>query len=117
MEALIFFIESFIAKNRQEHWLSLASGKWRKFSTKIDKIDNHLNERCDCIKKNIAENFDCMINIKGVKSGFYFDRFSFNELLSPATFDRIHDDSILICPKEKVAFYFHHDGWMWYCSL
>ncbi|WES69443.1 hypothetical protein [Superficieibacter sp. HKU1] len=117
MEVLIFFIESFIAQNRREHWMSLASGKWVKFYSKIDKIDNHLNERCDCIKKNIVENFERIVETKNIKSGFYFDRFSYNELLSPIAFDKIHEDSILVCPKEKVAFYFHHDGWMWYCSL
>lgn len=115
MENLIFFIKYFVVKNRQAHWLSLTSGKWDKFPLKIDKIEKHLNERCVLIEKNISEEFSHFIDKKNIRHGFYFDRYLCNERLSPVTFEQIHDDSILVCPDSKVAFYFHHDGWMWYC--
>ncbi len=64
MENLIFFIKHFIVKNRQAHWLSLTSGKWDKFSAKIDKIEKHLNERCILIENNVSEEFVNLINKK-----------------------------------------------------
>lgn len=117
MEALNFFIEKFITKNRQERWSSLASGKWDKFASKIDKINEHLNERCVCIKYNIQEEFESIVIKNRLKRGFFFDRYTFNEELSPVLFDHVHDDSILIFPDEEIALLFHHDGWMWYCTL
>ncbi|HEB1789516.1 hypothetical protein [Escherichia albertii] len=117
MENLIFFIKHFIVKNRQAHWLSLTSGKWDKFSAKIDKIEKHLNERCILIENNVSEEFVNLINKKNINHGFYFDRYLYNERFSPVTFEQMHDDSIFVCPDAKVTFYFHHDGWMWYCCI
>ncbi|EMD6373083.1 TPA: hypothetical protein ACYSAQ_000303 [Morganella morganii] len=117
MENLKFFIENFIAKNRQEHWLSLVSGKWEKFASKIDRIERHLNEKCIFIDSNIPKEFHAIISKKNIKHGFYFDRYFFNQRLSPVIFEEIHDDSILVCTENKIAFYFHHEGWMWYCCV
>ncbi|EDN7242986.1 hypothetical protein GJ200_19660 [Salmonella enterica subsp. enterica] len=117
MENLIFFIEKFIVKNRQAHWLSLSSGKWEKFSSKIDKMGKHLNERCILIEKNVSKEFGALIDKKNIRHGFYFDRYLCNERFSPVTFEQMHDDSILVCPDTNVAFYFHHEGWMWYCCI
>ncbi len=117
MDHLLFFIENFISKNRQERWVLLSSGAWGKCSSKLDKIADHLNDHCYRFEKNITTEFDNIINNKNIKDGFYFDRFCFDKLLSPITFDDLYEDSILICPKENISFYFHHDGWMWYCCI
>lgn len=75
MEALNFFIEKFITKNRQERWSSLVSGTWDKFSSKIDKINEHLNECCVCIKYNIQEEFESIVIKNRLKRGYFFDRY------------------------------------------
>lgn len=106
MSPLEFFIENFVAKNRQERWQFLINGKWEKFARKIKELDTHLNNNCIKIENNAYEKFNDIIKEYTIRSGYYYDAYS-NELeMSPISLDNIHNDSLLICPQKKIAFFF-----------
>lgn len=117
MNPLNFFIDNFISKNRKERWQYLANGKWEKFADKIKDLDKHLNSNCDRIDNNALEKFKEIIKKYNIKSGYYYDFYSNKLELRVDDFHDIRDDSLLICPDKKIAFFFHHDGWIWFCKI
>lgn len=117
MNPLNFFIKNFISKNRQERWQFLANGKWDKFAHKIKELDKHLNDNCIIIDNNAYDKFNDIIKEYAIKSGYYYDAYSNGLEMSNINLDNIHIDSLLICPQKKIAFFFHHDGWIWLCKI
>ena len=62
-------------------------------------------------------NFKEIIKKYNIKSGYYYDFYSNKLELRVDDFHDIRDDSLLICLDKKIAFFFHHDGWIWFCKI
>ena len=116
MDLLLLFIKEFVVKNKQERLSHFAKSNWDRFATELDKLEICLNEKCICINSNIVNEFNKIVSHKNIKSGIYFDSYSKGNEMFPVDFSKIHDSSLLICPRERIAFFFHHEGWMWICD-
>ncbi|MWN90692.1 hypothetical protein GQ597_08260 [Gilliamella sp. Pra-s65] len=91
--------------------------KWKKFSSNIKHLDNHLNHYCVKIDNNTFEAFNQIVKHYSIKSGYYYDANTKGIEISTTCLDCICDDSLLICTDNNIAFYFHHDGWLWFCQV
>ncbi|WP_286969402.1 hypothetical protein [Flavobacterium sp. UBA4854] len=116
MDDLIYFISEFIEKNRQERWKYLASGKWKNFADKLHGLEKHLNNRCVLAEKNAIQKVEEIIAINKITQGVYVDRNSEPFLMNPIDIKSVKDDSLIICKKNNIAFFFHHEGWVWMCE-
>lgn len=116
MNPLDFFISNFIVKNRKKRWQFLANGKWSKFAGKMNEIDNHLNSNCTRYENNSFDKCKEIIDVNHIEYGYYYDSYSIGVKMSTTNLDDIFDDSLFICPQAKIAFFFHHDGWIWFCD-
>lgn len=116
MKDIIYFIQNFISKNRQSRWLYLTERKWEKFATELNTLEKHLNEKCILIEKNATETFATIVKEENCTKGTYIDtdgihfiNLNNNDIIS-------YNNSILVCSDQKMAFFFHHEGWIWICK-
>lgn len=114
MDDFTYFIRTFIAKNRRERWLILANRKEEKRWNKLDELEKQLNEKCALVQNNAVDAFHQILSKERITSGSYISRGGITTL-SPIVLSDIHDDSLLICRDKKMAFFFHHEGWIWVC--
>ncbi|SQI44156.1 Uncharacterised protein [Leminorella richardii] len=114
MDDLTYFIQTFIAKNRRERWLILANGKKEKLYDKLQELEKHLNEKCTLVQNNALEAFNDLLSEERIVSGTYIGREGIITL-SPIALGEIRDNSLLICRGKGIAFFFHHEGWVWIC--
>ncbi len=117
MNHLNFFINNFIKKDKKQRYHFLINGKWQKFANNIKYLDKHLNHHCVRIDNNAFEKFAQIIKHYTIKSGYYYDAYTNGMEISTHCLDNIHDDSLLICSDNNIAFYFHHDNWIWFCQI
>lgn len=116
MDDILYFISEFIEKSRQERWNYLASGKWDKFVDKFHGLEKHLNEKCSLVEKNAVERVNEIIEKKRIKRGTYVSLYAQISLMEPLNISKAEDDSLIICKENNIAFFFHHEGWIWICE-
>lgn len=97
---------------KKEHWQILAKGKWRKFANGIKYLDKHLNNNCHRIENNCLDKFKDIVKQYNINSGYYYDFYSKALELKTDDFKDICNDSFLVCLEQRIAFFFHHDGWL-----
>ncbi|HVE08587.1 MAG TPA: hypothetical protein VNE00_15150 [Paraburkholderia sp.] len=115
MDDFVYFVEKFIKRERRDRWLGFAAGKWEKFAGKLGELERSLNERCTLVEANAFDVAEKLIVDRKIEKGTYIDYFNKCVLMSPLDLDNVSDDSLLICRDKKIAFYFHHEGWIWIC--
>jgi hypothetical protein len=116
MDDFIYFVEKFIKRERQERWLGFAAGKWEKLAGKLGELERSLNERCTLVEKNALDVASKLIADEKIGKGVYIDKYNKHLLMMPINLGNVADDSLLVCRDKKVAFYFHHEGWVWICK-
>ncbi|QIQ21425.1 hypothetical protein [Zophobihabitans entericus] len=119
MEDFLYFVRTFVAKNRQERWIYLSTKKWEKFAD-FNGMENDFNENCILYENNAEEIFFQTVQDKGINRGVYLEYWSGISIMSPIDWNQINKtsscESLLICKDEGVAFFFHHEGWIWVCK-
>lgn len=117
MDYFVYFVEEFIKKERQDRWLGFAAGKWEKLTGKLGELERSLNERCTLIEKNALDVASELIREEKITKGVYIDKHNKQLHMMPIDLANVADDSLLICRDKKIAFYFHHEGWIWICKV
>ena len=115
MDDSIYFVEKYIKKERRDRWLGFANGRWEKLAGKLGELERSLNEKCTLVESNAFDVARKLIADREIDNGVYMDCFNNGTLMQPINLDNVYDDSLLICRGKKVAFYFHHEGWIWIC--
>lgn len=128
MDDLVWFVTSFVAKNKQERWLfKLQRGLDQFFTMTHRNVDSQLNDRCRLAYSLESEAAPFVLE-RRLKHGVYYDGYTQGD---PVRFDaktgafdwsglkdgRAHDDSLIICRDRNTALYLHHEGWVWLCAL
>lgn len=65
--------------------------------------------RTRLVNKNAMKQFMAHIEKSGLSNSVYYDAYTPGEAIPQIKHDGIHNDSILVFPDQKEAF-FHHDG-------
>lgn len=73
----------------------------------VDKI--FISMRTMLVNKNAINQFMAHIEKSGLSNSVYYDAYTLGEAIPLIKHEGIHNDSILVFPDQKEAF-FHHNG-------
>ncbi|GAB2869670.1 hypothetical protein GCM10027093_01730 [Paraburkholderia jirisanensis] len=116
MNEFIYFIDKFVKRERQNRWRGFAGGKWEQLAEKLGDLERSLNEQCTLVESNAFSTAAKILAERKIHRGIYIDYFNSSRLMDPIDLGKISDDSLLICQDKKLAFYFHHENWVWICE-
>ncbi|WP_157768742.1 hypothetical protein [Paracidovorax avenae] len=116
MDGFDFFVDNFVEKEHRERWHFFRAKGWARVRKNLGQLENQLDrKKTILIQKNTIDFAAQKIREFNFSSGKYID-FRVEELILPPPFlDKVSSNSLLVFEKEKIAFYFHDEGWIYYC--
>ncbi|WP_369941909.1 hypothetical protein [Xanthomonas medicagonis] len=116
MDSFDFFVDSFIEKEQRERWRFFRAKGWARVRENLGQLENHLDQKKTIlVQKNSFEFAAQKIQEFKFLSGKLID-FRVDELVvHPPFLDRVSSNSLLVFERERIAFYFHDEGWVYFC--
>lgn len=116
MDSFDFFIDSFIEKQHRERWRFLRAKGWVRVRENLGQLENHLDrKKTVLVQKNALEFAAQKIQESRFSSGKFFDFRVDESIVHPPFLDKVLCNSLLFFEKERAAFYFHDEGWVYFC--
>ena len=120
VEQFSLFVQWFIDKQHKERWLYLSEKGMDKVYKNSNQLEKHLDERyCYLVEKNAMQLVLGLLDQYKLDEGFYI---SFHDYDPSRRIKRrewsaiVSVEYIIIYPNDNLAFYFHHEGWIWVCD-
>ena len=116
MEAFDFFVCNFIERQYRDRWLYLKAKGWDKVRKNLNQLENQLDQKKTVlVQKNAIEFAAQKVSELKLLSGVFIDFRGAEIQLKGNVLGGISSNSILVFEREKVAFYFHDEGWVYFC--
>jgi hypothetical protein len=116
MDDFKYFIYTFVLKKKRERWhFFVDKQKWDKIWDLLHLLDNDLNNKCVFHENNGFKEFSKIVKSKNISHGIYIDKDGVVPVHGQLQIQDIKDDSIVVYQKQKIAFYFSHEGYVWIC--
>ncbi|CAN7451379.1 hypothetical protein [Acidovorax sp. LjRoot117] len=117
MEIFEFFVSNFVQSQYRDRWFYLRARGWDKVRKNLNQLENQLDQKKTVlVQKNAMEFAAQKISELKLLSGVFIDFREGEVPLKGDILDGISGNSVLVFEREKVAFYFHDEGWVYFCQ-
>ena len=117
MDRFSAFINSFLKKQYQSRWHCLYQKGWPHVRKNLAQLDRQLNHRCQLFTHNGWQQQAKELATVKHDQGDWYNFTTGPQAVNLHNFSWDHaTEGLLILHQAQLAFYLHHEGWIWICK-